>query len=149
MENIKIIDTNSDNILKYGICGYKSIKKPGFPEKVEWLKQRLKEGMRIKTLYSETGGTQGMIEYIPGEYCWRPVDAAGYMFIHCLWTNGKKYRGQLKNSIPDGLGTLTFPDGRKYVGQFVRGKMHGQGTLTDAGGQETTGLFKNNAYVGN
>ena len=32
---------------------------------------------------------RGFIEYIPGEYAWRPVDAKGYMFIHCLWVVGK------------------------------------------------------------
>ena len=61
---IQIIDTNSDNIHDYGICGYKSMKRPGYLEKVKWLKDRIKEGLRIKTLYSEANGTQGMIEYI-------------------------------------------------------------------------------------
>ena len=69
MERIEIIDTNADNILEYGVCGYKSIKREGYPEKIEWLKDRFPEGMKIKTLYSDKGGTQGMIEYIPGEYC--------------------------------------------------------------------------------
>ncbi len=90
MEGIKIIDTNSENILKLGVCGYKNIKTPGFPEKVEWLKKRFTEGLKIKTLYSNKDKNQGMIEYIPGEYCWRPVDAAGYMFIHCIFAGFKK-----------------------------------------------------------
>jgi hypothetical protein len=30
-----------------------------------------------------------MIEYIPGEYCWRPVEARGYIFIHCLFVGFK------------------------------------------------------------
>jgi len=79
MEKISIIDTNADNMLKYGICGRKNIKRAGYPEKVDWLKDRFKEGLKIKTLYSEKNGTQGMIEYIPGEYCWRPKDK--HMFI--------------------------------------------------------------------
>jgi hypothetical protein len=90
MKEIKIIDTNSKNILDYGVCGYKDIKKPGYPEKINWLKNRYKEGMKIKILYSETDGTQGMIEYIPGEYCWRPVEVKGFMFIHCLFVGFKK-----------------------------------------------------------
>ena len=90
MEEIKIIDTNSDNILELGVCGYKNIKTPGFPEKVDWLKKRFSEGLKIKTLYSEKDKTQGMIEYIPGEYCWRPVEAASYMFIHCIFSGFKK-----------------------------------------------------------
>jgi len=100
MAGIEIIDTNSDNILKYGICGYKNIKTAGYPEKVEWLKERFQEGLKIKTLCSDRDGTQGMIEYIPGEYCWRPVAASGYMFIHCIFSGFKRaYKGK-------GYGTL-------------------------------------------
>ena len=95
MEKIKIIDTNADNILEYGICGYKNIKRAGYPEKIEWLKDRFQEGLKIKTLYSDKDGTQGMIEYIPGEYCWRPVEAIGYMFIHCIFVGFKSvYKGK-------------------------------------------------------
>ncbi len=91
MEDISIIDTTIDNISKYGVCGYKNIKREGFPEKFEWLKTRFPEGLKIKTLYSEKNGTQGMIEYIPGEFCWRPVEANNYMFIHCLFVGFKKF----------------------------------------------------------
>lgn len=90
MPEIEIIDTNADNILECGVCGYKSIKRAGFPEKVEWLRNRFSEGLKIKTLYSEVDGTQGMIEYIPGKYCWRPVEATGYTFIHCIFSGFKR-----------------------------------------------------------
>ena len=63
---VEIIDTNTENILEYGLCGYKDIKRSGYLEKIEWLRERFPEGMKIKTLYSDTDGTQGMIEYIPG-----------------------------------------------------------------------------------
>jgi GNAT superfamily N-acetyltransferase len=89
MEGIEIINTNAGNILEYGVCGYKNVKREGYLEKIEWLKDRFPEGMRIKTLYSDKDGNQGMIEYIPGEYCWRPVEAEGYMFIHCIFTGFK------------------------------------------------------------
>jgi GNAT superfamily N-acetyltransferase len=100
MENVEIIDTNPDNILNYGICGYKNINRAGYPEKIEWLKERFSEGMKIKTLYSKKDGTQGMIEYLPGEYCWRPVDAKGYMFIHCVFVGFKRaYKGKGYGSL--------------------------------------------------
>ncbi|MCK4407587.1 MAG: GNAT family N-acetyltransferase [Bacteroidales bacterium] len=95
MEKIKIIDTNAGNIREYGVCGYKNIKRPGYAEKIEWLKDRFHEGLKIKTLYSDKDGNQGMLEYIPGEYCWRPVEASGYMFIHCIFVGFKKtYKGK-------------------------------------------------------
>jgi hypothetical protein len=104
MEKVEIIDTNADNILKYGICGYKDIKRAGYPEKIEWLKNRFPQGLKIKTLYSAKDGTQGMIEYIPGEYCWRPVETKGYMFIHCIFSGFKNaYKGK-------GYGTLLLKE---------------------------------------
>ncbi|MBW1674190.1 MAG: GNAT family N-acetyltransferase, partial [Deltaproteobacteria bacterium] len=67
---VEIVDTNADNILEYGVCGYKDIKRPGYLEKIKWLRECSPEGIKIKTLHSDEDGTQGMIEYIPGEYCW-------------------------------------------------------------------------------
>jgi GNAT superfamily N-acetyltransferase len=103
-DDMEIIGTNAENIRRYGICSFKDMKKEGFRRKVEWIKSHVPEGLTIKTLYSEKGGTQGMIEYVPGEYCWRPVDAAGYMFIHCIFVGfkreykGKGYGTQLLNT---------------------------------------------------
>jgi hypothetical protein len=90
MESVEIIDTNIHNIMEYGICGYKNMKHEELRRKLEWLKNRFPEGLKIKTLYSATDGTQGMVEYIPGDYCWRPVEADGYMFIHCIFVGFKR-----------------------------------------------------------
>ncbi len=90
MDEVQIVDTTPDNVLEYGVCGYKNIKKPGFLKKVGWLKTHFSEGVRIKTLYSGKDGTQGMIEYIPSEYGWRPVDAGGYMLIRCIFVGFRK-----------------------------------------------------------
>jgi len=111
MERIEIIDTNADNILEYGVCGYKNIKRGGYPGKIEWLKDRFPEGMKIKTLYSNEDGNQGMIEYVPGEYCWRPVEASGYMFIHCIFVGFKRaYKGR-------GYGSLLVDECLKDAGK--------------------------------
>ncbi|MBX2976540.1 MAG: GNAT family N-acetyltransferase [Ignavibacteriaceae bacterium] len=90
MQGIKIVDINADNILDYGICGYKSLKREGFPEKVNWIRENSSYGLKIKAILTENDGVQGMIEYLSGEYCWRPVDAKGFMFIHCLFVGFKK-----------------------------------------------------------
>ena len=124
MEKIEIVDTNADNILEYGVCGYKNIKKEGFPEKIEWLKDRFPEGMKIKTLYSYEDGNQGMIEYIPGEYCWRPVEASGYMFIHCIFVGFKRaYKGK-------GYGSLLMDECLKDA---EKENMHGVAVVTRKG----------------
>jgi hypothetical protein len=59
-------------------------------KKIEWFKQYYPKGLRIKVILSKKGGYQGMLEYIPGEYAHRPVNAKGYMFIHCIFVGFKK-----------------------------------------------------------
>lgn len=84
MNDIRVITADLHNITDFPLCGYKNRKQEGYKRKVEWLKKRFEEGMLYKVLYSEKDGVVGNIEYIPGQYAWRPVDAAGYMFIHCI-----------------------------------------------------------------
>ena len=98
MNNIKIIDTNPENISNFGFCGYKNIKNEEYRRKLDWLKQRFSEGMRFKILHSEDDGDIGFIEYIPGKYTWRTIEANGYMVIHCISVNGK-YKGKGYGSL--------------------------------------------------
>ena len=93
---IEIIDVNENNVGDKGFFCYMSKKKSeGYKRKMSWLKERFKEGLRIKMLKLPE---RGFIEYIPGEYSWRPVSCEGYMFIHCLWIVGR--------SKGKGLGSL-------------------------------------------
>jgi hypothetical protein len=63
--------------------------------KVDWLEQQFRLGLKIKLLYLEgQKRPAGFIEYVPGEHCWRAVAARGYLFIQCLWTNGKSIQHQ-------------------------------------------------------
>jgi len=55
--------------------------------------------------------------------------------------NGAKYKGELKDGIPNGQGTSTFRDGGKYVGEFKDGKMW-TGIFYDNNGN-ITGKFVN------
>jgi len=90
-KDIQIIDLTPDNIAQYGVCGYKDIQKHlELQRKAEWVRKYYPKGLRIKALISKTGGYQGMLEYIPGEYAHRPVNAKGYMFIHCVFVGFKK-----------------------------------------------------------
>jgi GNAT superfamily N-acetyltransferase len=91
MDGIEVIDLNPDNIADYGVCGYKDLKKHvELRKKINWFKEYYPKGLRIKAVVSKKGGYQGMLEYIPGEYAHRPVDAAGYMFIHCIFVGFRK-----------------------------------------------------------
>jgi L-amino acid N-acyltransferase YncA len=90
----QIRDMMAEKIFEYGFCGSKSREHEGCKRKAEWYKKRLNEGMIYKILYSEEKGSIGMIEYIPGEYAWRAVEAVHYMVIHCLCNFSKSFRGK-------------------------------------------------------
>jgi len=96
MSDTEIIDLTPENISDYGVCGYKDVKKHlELRKKIEWFKEHYPKGLRIKVILSKKGGYQGMLEYIPGKYAHRPVDAQGYMFIHCVFVGFKKeYKGK-------------------------------------------------------
>jgi len=94
MADVRIIDTTSDTIINYAMCGYKNPKNEGYRRKMEWLEKRFEEGIRYKILYSETDGAVGGIEYIPSEYTWRAIHAPGYMVIHCIYIMSRKYKEQ-------------------------------------------------------
>jgi GNAT superfamily N-acetyltransferase len=91
IDKVQIIDITPDNIADYGVCGYKDVHKhKELRNKIEWFSEYYAKGLRIKGLLLENGGYQGMLEYIPGKYAHRPVQAIGYMFIHCIFVGFKK-----------------------------------------------------------
>ncbi len=94
---MRIIDVTAENVEETGFfCLMSRRNSDGYRRKLRWLQARFEEGLRIKMLDLSEGG-RGFIEYIPGEYAWRPVETAGYVFIHCLWVVGKsKGKGYAK-----------------------------------------------------
>jgi hypothetical protein len=105
MTDIEIIDLTPENIADFGVCGYKDVEKHlELRRKIDWFKEYYPKALRIKAILSKTGGYQGMLEYIPGKYAHRPVDAVGYMFIHCIFVGfrsefkGKGYASSLLDS---------------------------------------------------
>ncbi|MCG3120345.1 MAG: hypothetical protein ALAOOOJD_03004 [bacterium] len=116
----KLIEVTIDNVAEKGFFCYMS--KPnaeGYQRKLNWLKARFAEGMRLK-MYELP--QRGFIEYIPGEYAWRTVEAKGYMFIHCLWIVGKS-KGQ-------GLGGRLL---KACIKDARDAGMHGVAMLTSEG----------------
>ncbi len=102
MREYEIVDTNADNIGACRLCGNKAGKNEGHRRKCDWLKKRYAEGLRYKVLRSREFGDIGMIEYAPGSHAWRPVEAEGYLVIHCLMVNSK-HKGK-------GLGAVLLDD---------------------------------------
>ncbi len=100
MEECKIVTVNKNNISVHPPTCFLNPINEGYRIKSEWLKERSSEGMIIKLacLDSEKKPV-GFIEYVPGKYAWRAVDAKGYMFIHCIWISKNKFKSK-------GIGSL-------------------------------------------
>ncbi|MFB0566091.1 MAG: GNAT family N-acetyltransferase [Candidatus Aminicenantaceae bacterium] len=123
MSDLEIVDINATNIYEFPYCGIKDINKVGYKRKTDWLKKRFPEGLRSKVLYSATDKTVGYIEYIPGEYTWRAVDAHGYMVIHCIFLIPNTYKRKGYGSL---LVEESVKDARKE-------KMSGVAVVTSRG----------------
>lgn len=83
------------NLAECGIGCLANPKHQGHGRKVEWLKKRFTEGLRFLLFRDDEGSPLAFLEYVPGEYAWRPVDAKGWLFVHCLWVypRGQKVGG--------------------------------------------------------
>lgn len=82
-----IVNVARSNVDETGFFCYMSKRRSeGYLRKLDWVKTRLDEGMRIKMLKLPE---RGFIEYIPGEFAWRAVNAPRHMLIHCLWVVGR------------------------------------------------------------
>ncbi len=105
---VNIVEVTVDNISEHpqAIC-FINPKHEHYTKKISWLRNQIEHGLSIKLLYLQgEKKTVGFIEFIPGEHCWRAVDAKGYLFIHCLWIGSKKHKHQ-------GLGTLLIEEAEK------------------------------------
>ena len=80
MEYIRI---TKENIDKEHICCAMSGKQS--LAKKDWLKQRFEEGL---VFYRSAERGKCFIEYIPAENAWVPIEAAGWLYINCLWVSG-------------------------------------------------------------
>jgi GNAT superfamily N-acetyltransferase len=87
-----LVDLDSANVGTFPCCGIKNAGHEGRCNKIRWLKAQFRKGLRARMLVTPDGRPCGYIEYIPGEYAWRGVDAAGYMFIHCVWSFYRRYQ---------------------------------------------------------
>ena len=61
---------------------------------------------------------------------------------YIIFANGWKYHGEWENGAISGHGTLNTPNGPNYVGQWKNWKHHGQGTITFPTGVKIIGDWK-------
>jgi hypothetical protein len=87
-----LTDLDPARLEDFRCCGVKNPEHTGRRLKNCWLEKHFKLGLRTKVLLTPDGRQWGFIEYLPGEHAWRGVNAPGYLFIHCIWTYGRKYQ---------------------------------------------------------
>lgn len=93
MAEVEVIEVNKDNIDKYPPRCFLKKDNQGQIKKNEWVLDRVEDGMKVKLLLTKTDQKLiGYIEYTPGEFAWRAVNAKEYIFIHCIWISPKKHR---------------------------------------------------------
>lgn len=79
---VEIVDVDCANA---DACRYCGANRLGHERKREWVQQCLPHGLRYRNAVdAATGKVVGMIEYMPGEFAWRAVEASNYMVIHCV-----------------------------------------------------------------
>lgn len=89
-----LVDLRPENLDTLACCGVTNPLHDGRARKNCWLQRYFKKGLRAKVLMTPDERQCGYIEYLPGEYAWRGVNAKGYLFIHCIWTHYRKVQKQ-------------------------------------------------------
>jgi GNAT superfamily N-acetyltransferase len=95
----RLIDVDAETFDSLPCCGIKSPSHPGRREKCCWLRDNAQFGLRAKAILAPDGKPGGYIEYVPGEFAWRGVNARGFLFIHCVWIQVKQYQRKGWGSI--------------------------------------------------
>ena len=85
MNDVTLVKVGPENLSECGIGCIRSPANPGYGRKVKWLRKRFAEGLRFLLFRDEREKPLAFLEYVPGEFAWRPVDARGWLFVHCLW----------------------------------------------------------------
>ncbi|MCU0276582.1 MAG: N-acetyltransferase [Acidobacteria bacterium] len=142
----RVVEVTEANIAEHpGAICFINPRHPLYRPKVEWLRKRFSEGLRIRLLYlpgenrprhGGAGRPAGFIETVPGESCWRAVKAEGYLFIHCLWTTGSKIQHQ-------GLGSLLLQEAEREA----RGMRGVAALASDGSFMAKQKIFLKNGYA--
>lgn len=136
MESLEFTEVTHENAIKESMFCIKNPKYPGFELKQNWLKERNKEGLKLKLLKNHDE-TVGFIEYVPIENAWRPVKGKNYLFIHCMWVYPKKNYNQ-------GYGSKLL---QHCIEEAKQNKMNGVASIVSKGSWMTDkALFLKNGF---
>ncbi|RJP75789.1 MAG: N-acetyltransferase [Candidatus Zixiibacteriota bacterium] len=111
------------NLDECGLGCLSNRKHPGYQAKTDWLHDRFAEGLRLLLFRDAQGKPLASLETVPGESAWRPVEASGWLFVHCLWVHAAGQR-------VGGLGSRLI---QACVEEARRGGFTGVAVLTSSG----------------
>ncbi len=83
MDYIRITKDNLET--EHICCAISNNRDVQVSSKKAWLLDRFDEGL---VFLRSTERGKCFIEYLPAEMAWNPIDAAGWMYIDCLWVSG-------------------------------------------------------------
>lgn len=83
MEYVSVTKENLET--EHICCAISNNKDIQVASKKAWLADRFDDGL---VFLKSTRRGKCFIEYLPAENAWNPIDAAGYMYIDCLWVSG-------------------------------------------------------------
>jgi hypothetical protein len=126
IHEVRLEKVGPENLSDCGIGCLTNPNHEGHEPKVQWLHARFAEGLRFLLFRDEAGKPLAFLEYVPGEYAWRPVDADGWLFVHCLWvySSGQRVGGLGSRLIhacleearqADALGVATMVSGGPWM----------------------------------
>ena len=75
MDKITLEKVGPGNLSDCGIGCLSDPKNQGYQPKVKWLQKRFAEGLHLLLFREEKGTPLAFLEYVPGEYAWRPSTA--------------------------------------------------------------------------
>ena len=108
MEYIRVTKDNIEN--EHICCAISNNRDVQVASKKAWLSGRFDEGLVF--LKSVERG-KCFIEYLPAENAWNPIDAAGYMYIDCLWVSGSLKGHGYSNDLLDACVSDSRAKGKK------------------------------------
>lgn len=139
VSSYKIVELNENNIDEYDLFCSKEKDSKGYKDKVEWLKIRFKEGLNYKLLLiqeeEDNYESGGFIEYIPGQYVWRGINAPGWMVIHCILVSNKYHNLEFGSKLLEEC----YKDAKRMNGVVVL-------TSEKGGWEPTNSLFLKHGF---
>ncbi len=83
MEYIRVTKENLEK--EHICCAISNNNDAQVASKKAWLAEQFDEGL---VFLKSTERGKCFIEYVPAENAWVPIEAAGYLYIDCLWVSG-------------------------------------------------------------